>query len=87
MTWCARYHEKPPLVRLMAHMESNSTGCGAKTCHRFGHFVHLLSGGYLGIQVDDRDRIYVCDVEDPQPSLPFSTDEETFFERGGDPEW
>ena len=66
--------KKHPLVRLAAHLTSNSVDCAIKRTKRFGHIFHMLTGGYLGVVYDERERAGFRVIEEPSPELPIGDD-------------
>ncbi len=51
---------------LIAHMESGSERCGIRDTKRFGHVIHIISGGFLGMEGrDERDFPVIKPVDKP----------------------
>ncbi|KAL9100675.1 MAG: hypothetical protein Q9163_003982 [Psora crenata] len=64
--------------QLIAHMESDSIRCGIKWTHRYGHIIHILSGGFLGVVRDENDRPYIKEVDEPEPAAPVLADDDDY---------
>ncbi|KAL9128486.1 MAG: hypothetical protein Q9217_002836 [Psora testacea] len=73
---CLKKFEK--VDRLIAHMESDSIRCGIKWTRRYGHIIHILSGGFLGVARDEYGRPHLKEVENPDPAAPISVEEDDF---------
>ena len=56
----------PAIVRLVAHMENSS--CGVMENERYGHFIHMISGGFLRVMRDEMDRPYMIEADMPDPN-------------------
>ena len=65
---CLKKFDK--VYQLVAHMESDSIRCGVKYTRRYGHMIHILSGGFLGVLRDEEDRPYLKEVVEPNPEAP-----------------
>ena len=56
----------PAIVRLISHMES-SEQCGVKNSETYGHLIHIYSGGFLRVQLDECNRSYILEADEPNP--------------------
>ncbi|KAG8530245.1 uncharacterized protein KY384_004745 [Bacidia gigantensis] len=68
------FKKNPPLVRLITHMEK-SDSCGIKKSEKYGHIVHILTGGFLGILRDEENRPYFVQVDEPTADVMGQRDE------------
>ena len=60
------FQKVPGIVRLISHMET-SESCNVMNSIKYGHFVHILSGGFLRLMKDDMERPYLVEAETPDP--------------------
>lgn len=52
-------------------MESRSTRCNVRDTNRFGHILHTVSGGFLGVSGRHEDGTPVIqEVQEPDPKNP-----------------
>ena len=56
----------PAIVRLVQHMESSTT-CSVMDSEKYGHYIHIYSGGFLQVQYDELNRPYIKEAEEPDP--------------------
>jgi len=75
---CLKVFKSP--TALIAHMESSSERCRMRETQSFGNVLHVVSGGYLGVQgrhadgtikiqapeVDDENDRFIMQVEDDE---------------------
>ena len=65
----ASYRRMPALVRLFTHMEKSET-CSVKSSQKYGHFIHIMSGGFLRLTSDDEGRSCLVEADEPDPEPP-----------------
>ncbi|KAK4692966.1 hypothetical protein P7C71_g4336, partial [Lecanoromycetidae sp. Uapishka_2] len=79
---CLKVFKTP--VALIAHMESSSERCRMKETQSFGNVLHIVSGGFLGVQgrhtdgsikiegveVENEEERYKMPVEDDEDRIP-----------------
>ena len=52
-----------------------SVKCYVKQSQRFGHIVHILSGGFLGVERDEENRPFFTQVDEPSADVMGEEDE------------
>lgn len=62
----AAYRKMPALVRLFTHME-RSENCNVKGSSKYGHYVHIMSGGFLRVTYDGVRRSCLVEADEPSP--------------------